>query len=60
MFARTHCPKCSCSLIEFTPSKNTILNIGGAWFALMFLRIFCKELELSYFVVQPQRLQAQT
>ena len=53
MFARTHCPTCSCSLFEFTPRKNTILNIGGAWFALMFLWIFCKELEFSNFVVQP-------
>ena len=52
-FARTHCSKCSCGLFEFTPRNNTILNIGGVWFALMFLRIFCKELELSYFVVQP-------
>ena len=50
MFAWT---SCSCGLFEFTPRKNTILNIGGAWFALMFLRIFCKELEFSYFVVQP-------
>jgi len=57
-FARTHCSKCSCGLFEFTPRKNTILNIGGAWFALMFLRIFCKELELSYIVVE--REQAQT
>jgi len=40
-------------LFEFTPRKNTILNIGGAWFALKFSRIFCKGLEFSYFVVQP-------
>ena len=30
-----------------------ILNFGSAWFALMFLWILCKELEFSYFVVQP-------
>ena len=50
MFAWT---SCSCSLFEFTPRKNAILNLGGARFALMFLWIVCKELEISYFVVQP-------
>ena len=50
MFAWT---SCSCSLFEFTPRKTAILNLGGAWFALMFLWMFCKELEFSYFVVQP-------
>ena len=29
-------------LFEFTPRKNTILNVGGAWFALMVLRIFVR------------------
>ena len=50
MFAWT---SCSCSLFEFTSRKNAILNLGGACFALMFLWIVCKELGLSYFVVQP-------
>ena len=50
MFAWT---SCSCSVFEFTPRKTAILNLGGAWFALMFLWMFCKELEFSYFVVQP-------
>ena len=49
MFAWTFC---SCGLFEFTPRRNTILNIEGAWFALMFLWIFCKESEFSYFVAQ--------
>ena len=57
MFARTHC---SCGLFEFTPRKNTILNIGGTWFALMFLWTFCKELEFSYFVAQPHGFKRQT
>ena len=47
-------------LFEFTPRKNTILNIGGAWFALMFLWTFCKELEFSYFVAQPHGFKRQT
>ena len=46
MFAWT---SCSCSLFEFTPRKNAILNLGGTWFSLMFLWIVCKELQFSYF-----------